>query len=48
MAEASNVSSAQIPIVAVIVKVPMIAIKYPLDNGQVWQLLINLLSLICS
>ncbi|ETI19351.1 hypothetical protein G647_09183 [Cladophialophora carrionii CBS 160.54] len=35
LAQAPAVSSANIPIVAVIVKVPMIAIKYPLDNGQI-------------
>lgn len=46
MAEAANVSSAQIPIVAVIVKVPMIAIKYPLANGQVWQFPVDFTRLI--
>jgi hypothetical protein len=36
MAQASNMmSSAQIPEVAVIVKVPNIAMKYPMTNGQV-------------
>ncbi|EXJ91296.1 hypothetical protein A1O1_04406 [Capronia coronata CBS 617.96] len=35
MAQAPNIMSPQIPDVTVIVKVPIIAIKYPMPNGQV-------------
>ncbi|KAL2428537.1 hypothetical protein ABEF91_008803 [Exophiala dermatitidis] len=35
MAQAPNIMSPQIPEVTVIVKVPMIAMKYPMPNGQI-------------
>lgn len=35
MAQAPNLMSPRIPEVTVIVKVPMIAMKYPMPNGQV-------------